>query len=331
MGVNDIRERTVTIPSGVTEIGVSAFNTCLGLYDIIIPDSVMTIHGTAFAGTSWVTIHGGVSSAAIRYAKEKGLDYAISVTGISFDSKTIQLKKGDSAYLEVTVMPETATNQEVVWSTSNENIVTVDDGYIEGIAAGTATITATAEDGSGVYAQCKVTVTEPYIVKFNGNGGTKLSKSKITISKPNAKIGTLPTVIRKGYSFKGWYTAKTGGKKITSSTKISKSMTLYAQWTKTAAPGKGNAPTLKSKKSGQITVSFKKVSKAKGYQITYSTSKKFTKSTTKTATVTKTTAILKSLKKGRSYYVKVRAYTTDSSGKKVYGVYSTVKNVKVKK
>lgn len=327
LGVYDIRERTVIIPSGVTEIGVSAFNTCLGLYDIIIPDSVVTIHGTAFAGTSWVTIHGGVGSAAIRYAQEKGMKYAISVTGISFASKTIQLKKGDSAYLEVTVMPEAATNQDVVWSTSNENIVTVDDGYIEGIAAGTATITATATDGSGVYAQCQVTVTEPYIVKFNANGGTKLSKSSITIATPNAKIGTLPTVIRNGYSFKGWYTAKTGGTKITSSTKISKSMTLYAQWSKINAPGKGNTPTLKSEKSGQITVSFKKVSKAKGYKIVYSTSKKFTKATTKSTTVSGTSKTLTKLIPGKTYYVKVCAYVLDGAKNKVYGKYSATKNI----
>ena len=46
------------------------------------------------------------------------------------------------------------------------------------------------------------------------------------------------------------------------------------------------------------------------------------KSTSKTIT---------KLKKGKTYYVKVRAYTKDSKGKKVYGKYSNVKKVKIQK
>jgi uncharacterized repeat protein (TIGR02543 family) len=41
----------------------------------------------------------------------------------------------------------------------------------------------------------------------------------------------LPTTTRTGYTLKGWYTAASGGTKISSTTKITKAITFYAQWT----------------------------------------------------------------------------------------------------
>ena len=76
-------------------------------------------------------------------------------------------------------------------------------------------------------------------------------------------------------------------------------------------------------------VSYKKVSGAAGYQIEYATSSKF--SGKKTKTTTKTAYTISGLKKGKTYYVRVRAYKVDSTGKKIYGKYSAVKKVKIKK
>ncbi|MBQ9912646.1 MAG: fibronectin type III domain-containing protein [Clostridia bacterium] len=84
--------------------------------------------------------------------------------------------------------------------------------------------------------------------------------------------------------------------------------------------------------SKQLTATWKTVSGATGYEVVYSTSKKFTKKTTKKVTIkkakTKKTTI-KKLKKGKKYYVKVRAYKTVDKTK-IYGAYSAVKNIKVK-
>ena len=74
----------------------------------------------------------------------------------------------------------------------------------------------------------------------------------------------------------------------------------------------------------------KKVSGAAGYEMVYATNKKCTKNK-KTVRFTSTSKTVKSLKKGKTYYVKVRAYKLDSANKRVYGKYSTVKKVKIKK
>ena len=74
----------------------------------------------------------------------------------------------------------------------------------------------------------------------------------------------------------------------------------------------------------------KKVSGADGYQITYATNSKFTKGKMN-ADMKSTSKTISKLKKGKTYYIKVRAYKKDSMGKKMYGKYSSVKSVKIKK
>jgi len=71
----------------------------------------------------------------------------------------------------------------------------------------------------------KVTIT------FNGNSGVIKTSSK-TVT--DGKYGTLPVPTRKGYVFQGWYTAKSGGTKIISTTTLKKftNHTLYAHWKK---------------------------------------------------------------------------------------------------
>ena len=88
---------------------------------------------------------------------------------------------------------------------------------------------------------------------------------------------------------------------------------------------------LKTKKSKQFTLKWKKDKTVSGYQIQYSTSKKFYKSKTKTVTFSKKTLskTVSKLKSKKKYYVRVRAYKT-VDGKKIYGSWSKVKTVKVK-
>ena len=71
---------------------------------------------------------------------------------------------------------------------------------------------------------------QAYTVGFNPNGGAVSPTSKtVTYGEP---YGTLPTPQREGYGFLGWYTAASGGSKITatSTVSITANQTLYAHW-----------------------------------------------------------------------------------------------------
>ena len=70
-----------------------------------------------------------------------------------------------------------------------------------------------------------------YTVSFNANGGTTPTASKLAVY--NHTYRELPTPTKTGYTFNGWYTAASGGTKITADSKFTTAgnQTLYAQWT----------------------------------------------------------------------------------------------------
>ncbi|MBQ6914504.1 MAG: InlB B-repeat-containing protein, partial [Kiritimatiellae bacterium] len=75
-----------------------------------------------------------------------------------------------------------------------------------------------------------------YTVTFDPNGGKIASGSATKTVESGKTVGALPAATRSGYSLKGWFTAKTGGSKISASTKVTKNVTYYAQRTKGAEP-----------------------------------------------------------------------------------------------
>ena len=82
----------------------------------------------------------------------------IAVTGVSLDQTSLELTEGGTAQLKATVAPADATNQEITWSTADNNIANVDgEGKITAVKAGETTITVTTSDGNKT-ATCKVTV-----------------------------------------------------------------------------------------------------------------------------------------------------------------------------
>lgn len=89
------------------------------------------------------------------------------------------------------------------------------------------------------------------------------------------------------------------------------------------------AKATRTKNKKKIKITLKKVKGASGYQVKYSTSKKFGKKVTKTVTSKKVKVTLKKLKAKKKYYIKARAYTK-FYGQKMYGKWSKVKIVKVK-
>lgn len=82
----------------------------------------------------------------------------VAVSGVSLDKTELTMKVNEAdETLVATVAPENAENKEVVWSSDNEPVATVNNGVIHAVSAGTAHITVTTADGSKT-ATCTVTV-----------------------------------------------------------------------------------------------------------------------------------------------------------------------------
>jgi uncharacterized protein YjdB len=81
----------------------------------------------------------------------------VAVTGVTLNKSTLALDVGDTETLTATVAPDNATDKAVTWSSNDNTVATVNDGLVEAIATGTATITVKTHDGNKK-ATCTVTV-----------------------------------------------------------------------------------------------------------------------------------------------------------------------------
>ena len=83
----------------------------------------------------------------------------VPVETITFNTNSTSVKIGSTVQIKATVKPDNATNKELVWTSSDTSIATVDsNGKVTGKNAGVVTITAKSKDGI-VQATCQVTVT----------------------------------------------------------------------------------------------------------------------------------------------------------------------------
>ena len=130
-----------------------------------------------------VTISGDNDSSKTSDPTEKvvaATPATVAVTGVTLDKSTLTLNVGETGTLTATVTPETATENTVTWSSSDDTIATVDkDGKVTAVAEGTATITAKAGDQS---ATCAVTVsaaTPAYTLTIGAesNGGVGYTRT----------------------------------------------------------------------------------------------------------------------------------------------------------
>ena len=100
------------------------------------------------------------------------------VTSVTLDQSELTIERTYTAQLSATITPEDADNRTVSWTSDNEEVATVDEnGLVTAVSAGEANITATAVDGSGVTATCKVTVTPKLVTSVI------LDESELTIEK----------------------------------------------------------------------------------------------------------------------------------------------------
>lgn len=125
-------------------------------------------------------------------------------------SKNVTLGKSN---VEVSGLLQLTGNYLVCGEISNDNLLSFNSGKV---------ITITEDEYNNRLTSCTVS--------FNANGGSTPTASKTVYY--GQKYGTLPTPTRTYYTFNGWYTAASGGTKVTADTVVDKLVnhTLYAQW-----------------------------------------------------------------------------------------------------
>ena len=117
----------------------------------------------AKAGTAVITAKAADGSEVTGTLEITVTEKPVAVTEITITGQNV-MTVGDSQILKLDIQPETAANQEVTWSSDHPEILAVTQkGKAEAKTPGTATITAEAEDGSGVKGTIQITVEEAIV------------------------------------------------------------------------------------------------------------------------------------------------------------------------
>lgn len=115
----------------------------------------------------------------------------IPVTGVSLDTTTLSFNAiGQSKTLTATVEPANASNKDVIWSSSNTAVATVNNGVVTAVGEGTAVITVATEDG-GKTATCEVTVSLGAIIPVEG---VSLDTTSLNMTKIGQSAQLIATV-----------------------------------------------------------------------------------------------------------------------------------------
>ena len=190
--VGNTMNLSVTVsPSNATNQSVnwSSSNSNVATVD---SNGVVTAKGTGNATITATSADGTGIKRTCAVKVVPRTDPVIKISSLSMSKTSASLDIGDTLSLSVTVSPSNATNKSVTWSSTDTSVATVNtNGVVTAKKAGNANIKATAADGSGVTATCRVTVNtpEPYgefnvysltvmqgkTVEFNVAGGVRNS------------------------------------------------------------------------------------------------------------------------------------------------------------
>ena len=152
----DITEITANIASygsDVSSLSINGVNKNLS-------GTSLTDYTYEFDGSSISTI----SFEAVKRSYLKALTITSGqdgtpVASVSLNKTALALETGDSETLIASILPTTATNKEVTWTSSNTSVATVSGGTVTAVGAGSATITVKTKSGAKT-ATCEVTVTD---------------------------------------------------------------------------------------------------------------------------------------------------------------------------
>ena len=154
------------------------------------------------AGTATVTVETQVGGyRATCTVTVKGSGGNVPVSGVSLNKTSTTISVGGIETLTATVLPANATNRNVTWASSNTSVALVSSGIVTGVAAGTANITVTTQEG-GKTATCVVTVGNVPVT------GVSLNKATTSINV-GASETLIPTILPSNATNKNvsWYSS----------------------------------------------------------------------------------------------------------------------------
>ena len=292
--------KEVTIPEGIKSIGTGAFFYCTSLKSVTIPKSVTSIGEGAFGywdkDDKWCVLDGILlkcysNTEAEKYAKENNIKYELLDATVHTHS-----------YISKVVKP-TYDAEGYTLHTCSVCGVSYKDSFTAKLTR--KSISKASVSGLKNKYYTGKAIKQTPVVKL-GNKTLKSGTDYTVTYKNNKAVGTATVTV----TGKGAYTGT-----VKATFKI--------------CPKKTTLKTVKSPKTKQLKATYTKVAGVTGYQVTYSTSSKFTKKTTKSVNASGTSKTISKLTKGKTYYVKVRTYKTVGKTK-YYSGYSAVKKVKVK-
>ncbi|MDO4562242.1 MAG: stalk domain-containing protein [Clostridia bacterium] len=235
-----------TAPTKVTYTAGEYFNTSGMVVTATYSDSstkavtgyTFTPTGALTTGDASITIsytEGGVTKTATQAITVNAVTKTLSSIAVTTAPTKVTYTAGE--YFDTSGMVVTATYSD----SSTKAVTSYTFAPTEALTTGDTSITISYTEG-GVTKTATQAITvnavlPEFTITFDGNGGTPSASGMTTTGQ---KLATLPTATRSGsYSFKGWYTAASGGTKITTDTVFSENATVYAQWTYSGGGGGG--------------------------------------------------------------------------------------------
>lgn len=144
----------------ITDLPYANFGEYNLAVSLINPNNVTQSINVAFGTPGTWKIRVYLTSNTSKYGEVNITVNPVPVETVSLQETEASIEEGKTLQLHVAVAPNDATNSNVNWTSSDETIATVSSsGLVTAVKEGTATITATAADGSGKYGSCAVTVT----------------------------------------------------------------------------------------------------------------------------------------------------------------------------
>ncbi|MGN0482688.1 MAG: leucine-rich repeat domain-containing protein [Lachnospiraceae bacterium] len=343
---------SVTIPDSVTSIGLSAFNGCDRLTSVVIPDSVQNIGDGAFCGCGSllnVTLPKNLETIGDETFEGCGTLLHINLP------ETVKIIGTDAFYscssLQDITLPDSVIS---IGNTAFSNCENLKKAYIP---ASVQSIGADAFSGCdqlllrGVEGSKAESYAKENAISFTTKSMDEKENQKISYTKSYTKTygvsGSFYVNVNQTFG-DGKLTYKTSNKKVaTVSTdgevKLIGSGIAYitasaaantnynAKSVKIKLVVNPNKPALKVKrvKAQKVTASWKALKKISGYQLQYSTDKKFKKGV-KTVKISSKKKVWSSpsLKVNKTYYVRMRAYTATKDGSKKVTLTSKWSSVK---